>query len=79
MRAEITALAVKPGGSILVQGSPSLVHSLLRAGLLAELNLLVMSRIVGAGLRLFDGATPAARLTLNLPERDHLLARSAER
>lgn len=56
--AEIAALKAKPGGTILVQGSPTLVRALLRAELLDELNLLVMPRIVGAGLRLFDGAVP---------------------
>jgi dihydrofolate reductase len=57
-RAEIAALRAKPGGAILVQGSMRLVRFLLAAGLLDELSLLVLPRIVGAGKRLFDGATP---------------------
>ena len=55
LKSQITGLKAKPGGAILVQGSPTLVRSLLREGLLDELNLLIMPVLVGGGLRLFDG------------------------
>jgi dihydrofolate reductase len=55
---ELTRLKKKPGKDIGVVGSPTLVMSLLRAGVLDELNLLVHPIVVGHGLRLFsDGET----------------------
>ena len=58
--AEIRRLKEGPGRGILVQGSVTLVRTLLREGLLDELNLLVMPALVGSGLRLLDGVAPTA-------------------
>jgi len=53
---EITKLKQRPGNDIAISGSPTLVRSLLRGGLLDELRLLVFPIVVGGGKRLFaDG------------------------
>jgi dihydrofolate reductase len=55
---ELTKLKQQPGKDIQVIGSPTLVGSLLREGLLDELSLLVHPVMVGRGKRLFqDGDT----------------------
>lgn len=50
----VTALKEQPGKDISITGSPTLVRSLLRAGLLDELRLLVHPIVVGHGKRLFE-------------------------
>jgi dihydrofolate reductase len=50
---ELTALKQQPGKNIGITGSGTLVASLLRAGLLDELRLLVHPIVVGRGKRLF--------------------------
>jgi dihydrofolate reductase len=62
--AEITQLRQQPGKNINISGSATLVTSLLRQGLLDELDLLVFPVVVGHGKRLFDGDGSQARLTL---------------
>lgn len=58
---EIRALQERPGKNILVNGSPTLVRSLLRENLLDELRLFVHPLTVGTGIRLFDeGSQPAS-------------------
>lgn len=52
--AELTALKQQPGKEIAITGSGTLVRTLLRAGLLDELRLLVHPIVVGHGKRLFD-------------------------
>lgn len=53
---ELTALKAQPGKNISITGSGTLVRSLLAAGLLDELRLLVHPIVVGRGKRLFpDG------------------------
>jgi dihydrofolate reductase len=47
-------------GDLVISGSATLVRSLLEAGLLDELRLLVHPIVVGHGARLFDGETPHA-------------------
>jgi dihydrofolate reductase len=42
----------------LVPGSPTLVRSLIQAGLLGQLHVIVCSVVVGAGARLFDDIIP---------------------
>jgi len=49
----ISELKKQNGGNILVQGSATLVKSLLDAGLVDELKLLVQPHIMGSGSRLF--------------------------
>ena len=52
--AELGKLKAQPGKNIQVPGSPTLVRSLLRDGLLDQLNVTVCPVIVGQGMRLFD-------------------------
>jgi dihydrofolate reductase len=52
---EIRKLKQQPGMNIQVPGSPTLVRSLLREGLLDELNLNICPVVAGSGMRLFDG------------------------
>jgi dihydrofolate reductase len=54
LAAELAKLKEQPGKDILVPGSPRLVASLLRDGLLDELRLLIQPVVVGSGRRLFD-------------------------
>ena len=61
--ARIRALKEQPGGDIMTTGSITLVRTLLRAGLVDELNLLVHPIVLGQGQRLFDDA---AELPLTL-------------
>ena len=50
----VTALKAEAGQDIIVPGSPRLVASLMREGLLDELGLMIAPVVVGSGLRLFD-------------------------
>ena len=52
---ELAKLKERDGKNILVPGSPTLVRSLLRDGLLVELVLYIMPVVVGSGMRLFEG------------------------
>jgi dihydrofolate reductase len=52
---EIITLKQRPGKNIIITGSPSLVRSLLRDGLLDELDLMLFPIVLGAGTRLFGG------------------------
>ncbi len=61
---ELTQLKQQPGKNILIPGSPRLVRSLLRDGLLDELNLNACPVVVGSGMRLFDEMTDQVRLKL---------------
>ena len=51
---EITALKRQPGKDITIIGSAAFVRSLLREGLLDELNLMVHPIVLGRGKRLFE-------------------------
>ncbi|MEV4182037.1 dihydrofolate reductase family protein [Streptosporangium canum] len=51
---ELTKLKEQPGKDISITGSATLVRSLLRAGVLDELRLLVHPIVVGSGKRLFE-------------------------
>jgi dihydrofolate reductase len=53
----LTKLKHEPGGTIQIPGSPTLVRSLLRDGLLDILSLSICPIVVGPGLRLFDHMT----------------------
>jgi dihydrofolate reductase len=61
---ELARLKAQPGKNILIPGSPTLVRSLLRDGLLDELSLNVCPVVVGSGMRLFEGITDQIRLRL---------------
>ena len=51
---QVAKLKQRPGAAILVTGSTTLARTLLRAGLVDELNLLVHPIVVGTGRRLFE-------------------------
>lgn len=61
---EVAKLKQRPGGTILTSGSITLARTLLRAGLVDELNLLVHPIVVGTGRRLFEDHGPQVPLTL---------------
>jgi dihydrofolate reductase len=60
----IAELKAKPGGDILTTGSTKLVRTMLRAGLVDELSLLVHPLAVGKGERLFEEDAGQLPLTL---------------
>ena len=51
----LAGLKALPGKNILIPGSPTLVRSLVRDGLLDELSLNVCPVVVGSGMHLFEG------------------------
>jgi dihydrofolate reductase len=61
---EVAKLRRLPGRNIQVPGSPRLVRSLLRAGLLDELSLNICPVVLGSGMRLFDDMPGRIRLDL---------------
>jgi dihydrofolate reductase len=61
---QVTQLKERPGGDIMITGSISLVRTLLRAGLVDELSLLVHPIVVGKGQRLFEQDGPSLPLEL---------------
>ncbi len=61
---ELTRLKGQPGKNINITGSGTLVGSLLRDGVLDELQLLVHPIVVGQGKRLFDAIGAQVPLTL---------------
>jgi dihydrofolate reductase len=61
---EVTRLKELPGRDILVIGSPTLVRSLLRDGLLDELALIVHPIVAGGGTRLFEDLSFGTALRL---------------
>jgi dihydrofolate reductase len=60
----VTTLKQQPGKSIGVHGSPTLVESLLHAGLLDELRLEIYPVVAGCGARLFHDGQPVKHLQL---------------
>lgn len=54
---ELVKLKQQPGKNIQIPGSPTLVRSLLREGLLDELTLSICPIVVGPGQRLFEDIT----------------------
>jgi dihydrofolate reductase len=51
--ASVQALKSEPGGDMLVYGSAMLLHTLMRAGLVDQFNLMIYPTVLGRGLRLF--------------------------
>lgn len=62
--AQLSRLKASEGGTISITGSATLVRSLLEAGVLDELRLLVHPLVVGSGDRLFDDARGSVPLAL---------------
>lgn len=60
----VRALRAEPGGDLLVYGSARLVRTLVQAGLVDELRLLLFPVVLGAGKRLFG----AERATFDLAD-----------
>jgi dihydrofolate reductase len=60
----IQALKSEPGGDMLVYGSAMLLHTLMRAGLVDQYNLMIYPTVLGRGIRLFPSDWNAS-LTLN--------------
>jgi dihydrofolate reductase len=60
----VAELKEADGGPILVAGSRTLVHALLDAGLVDELNLQVFPLILGSGMRLYPDADDLRELEL---------------
>ena len=58
----VRALKERSSGPILVAGSATLVHTLLDAGLVDELRLMVFPVSIGGGVRVFPDLAPAHRL-----------------
>ena len=61
---EVGRLKRQAGKNIQISGSPRLVRSLLRDGLLDELSLMLAPIVVGSGMRLFDDMTDQVVLEL---------------
>jgi dihydrofolate reductase len=61
---EIGKLKAGEGGPILVAGSRTLAHGLLRAGLVDELRLMIFPVILGSGLRLYADSPDTISLAL---------------
>lgn len=68
---EIGALRRRPGGDVVTTGSITLVHDLVRHGLVDEYRLFVFPVVLGRGRRLFPDGTgvPALRLLESRPFR----------
>jgi dihydrofolate reductase len=62
--AAVAELKQQDGGPILVPGSRSLVHALLGAGLVDQLNLQVFPLLLGSGMRLFPETSGTTALSL---------------
>jgi dihydrofolate reductase len=62
--AEVSALKDQPGQSVYVVGGPGLVATLMNAGLIDELRLMVHPLILGGGTALFDGIEQRRMLEL---------------
>jgi dihydrofolate reductase len=60
----LTEIKQRDGANIAITGSPTLVRSLITAGLLDELNLMIHPLIVGPGKRLWSGDLPQTALRL---------------
>jgi dihydrofolate reductase len=60
----VTGLKQQPGGDIGIHGSIDLARSLLRAGLVDELRLVIAPTVAGRGRRLFDDQGAIQKVTL---------------
>jgi dihydrofolate reductase len=60
----VTRLKQEPGKDIVLDGSATLAHSLMEAGLIDEYRFLVQPHVMGTGLRFFSEQTPPTKLKL---------------
>lgn len=61
---EVSKLKAEQGKDIQIPGSPKVVRSLLRAGLLDELSLMIHPLVLGSGFRLFDDFGDSSKFRL---------------
>jgi dihydrofolate reductase len=61
---EVARLKQQPGKDIIVDGSATLVQSLMGAGLIDEFRFLVQPFVMGTGRRFFPEGTPPTNLAL---------------
>ena len=61
---EITRLKQQPGKDIIIDGSATLVHSLMKTDLIDEYRFLVEPFVMGTGRRFFPDGTPSTKLSL---------------
>jgi dihydrofolate reductase len=61
---EITKLKQQPGKDIIIDGSATLVHSLMGTDLIDEYRFLVLPHIMGTGRRFFPEGTQETKLRL---------------
>lgn len=61
---EITKLKHQSGGDIIIDGSATLVQSLMGTGLIDEYRFLVEPFVMGTGMRFFQDGTPPTKLKL---------------
>ena len=61
---EIAKLKQQPGKDIIIDGSATLVHSLMATDLIDEYRFLVVPYIMGRGRRFFPERTPPTKLRL---------------
>jgi len=61
---EIAKLKQQPGKDIIIDGSATLVHSLMGTGLIDEYRFLVQPFVMGRGRRFFPEGTPSTKLRL---------------
>jgi dihydrofolate reductase len=61
---EIARLKQQPGKDIIIDGSATLVQSLMGTGLIDEYRFLILSYVMGRGRRFFPDGTPPAQLRL---------------
>ena len=61
---ELTKLKQQPGKDIIIDGSATLVHSLMGTDLIDEYRFLVVPYIMGRGRRFFSEGTPPTKLRL---------------
>jgi dihydrofolate reductase len=74
----VRELKSKAGKDIVVTGSITLVHELIRLGLVDEYRLFVYPVVLGRGARLFEDATSVGKLKLleSLPFRSRVVLTS---
>jgi dihydrofolate reductase len=61
---EVSSLKRQPGGDILINGSATLVNTLMEHGLIDEYRLMVFPVVLGSGKRLFGDRSKTTQLRL---------------
>jgi dihydrofolate reductase len=69
LEGRIAEVKREDGGPILVAGSRSVAHALLKAGLVDQLNLQVFPLILGSGIRIYPETSEPVKLELTMSRR----------